>query len=89
MLPEMDGIQALSEIRKNNINTPVLILTAKSEIEDKVDGLESGADDYLTKPFNTKELMARIRALSRRRIKSAYSVICCINIISFHLKHFS
>lgn len=69
MLPEMDGIQALSEIRKNNINTPVLILTAKSEIEDKVDGLESGADDYLTKPFNTKELMARIRALSRRRDK--------------------
>lgn len=69
MLPEMDGIQALSEIRKNNINTPVLILTAKSEIEDKLDGLESGADDYLTKPFNTKELMARIRALSRRRDK--------------------
>ena len=54
MLPEMDGIQALSDIRKNNINTPVLILTAKSEIEDKLDGLESGADDYLTKPFNTK-----------------------------------
>ncbi len=69
MLPEMDGIQVLSEIRRNNINTPVLMLTAKSEIEDKINGLDKGADDYLTKPFNTKELLARIRALSRRREK--------------------
>lgn len=69
MLPEMNGIQVLSNIRKNNINTPVLMLTAKSEIEDKVNGLDNGADDYLTKPFNTKELLARIRALSRRREK--------------------
>lgn len=69
MLPEMNGIQVLSNIRKNNINTPVLMLTAKSEIEDKVNGLDKGADDYLTKPFNTKELLARIRALSRRREK--------------------
>lgn len=69
MLPRMDGIQVLSEIRRNNINIPVLMLTARSEIEDKVCGLDNGADDYLTKPFNTKELLARIRALSRRKEK--------------------
>lgn len=69
MLPGMDGLQVLSEIRRNNINTPVLMLTAKSEIEDKVIGFDKGADDYLTKPFNTKELLARIRALSRRKEK--------------------
>ena len=69
MLPKMNGIQVLYEIRKNNISTPVLILTAKSEIEDKVCGLDNGADDYLTKPFNTKELLARIRALLRRKEK--------------------
>ncbi len=69
MLPVMDGIQVLSEIRKNNINTPVLMLTAKSEIQDKVCGLDAGADDYLTKPFDPDELLARIRALSRRKEK--------------------
>ncbi len=69
MLPGMDGIQVLSEIRRNKMTTPVLMLTAKSEIDDKINGLDKGADDYLTKPFNTKELLARIRALSRRRDK--------------------
>jgi len=69
MLPRMDGIRVLSEIRKSSIGTPVLILTAKSEVEDKVCGLDNGADDYLTKPFNTKELLARIRALLRRKEK--------------------
>lgn len=69
MLPEKNGIEVLSEIRKNKINTPVLMLTAKSEIEDKISGLDNGADDYLTKPFNSKELLARIRALLRRREK--------------------
>lgn len=69
MLPKKNGIEVLSEIRKNKINTPVLMLTAKSEIEDKISGLDNGADDYLTKPFNSKELMARIRALLRRREK--------------------
>lgn len=69
MLPGMDGLQVLSEMRRNNMNTPVLMLTAKSEIEDKVTGFDKGADDYLTKPFNTKELLARIRALSRRKEK--------------------
>lgn len=70
MLPKMDGIEVLSQIRKNNISIPVLMLTAKSEIEDKVCGLDNGADDYLTKPFNSKELLARIRALSRRKEKT-------------------
>lgn len=69
MLPKKNGIEVLSEIRKSNINTPVLMLTAKSEIEDKISGLDNGADDYLTKPFNSKELLARIRALLRRREK--------------------
>lgn len=69
MLPKKNGIEVLSEIRKNKINTPVLMLTAKSEIEDKISGLDNGADDYLTKPFNSRELLARIRALLRRREK--------------------
>lgn len=69
MLPKKNGIEVLSEIRKNSINAPVLMLTAKSEIEDKISGLDNGADDYLTKPFNSKELLARIRALLRRREK--------------------
>lgn len=67
MLPKLDGIEVLKRLRKERIATPVLLLTAKDEIEDKVNGLDSGADDYLTKPFSTKELLARIRAMSRRR----------------------
>lgn len=70
MLPVMDGIEVLSKIREHKLNVPVLMLTAKSEIEDKVYGLDNGADDYLTKPFNSKELLARIRALSRRKEKT-------------------
>lgn len=66
MMPLLDGISVLKEIRKANINTPVLILTAKTETDDKILGLDSGADDYLTKPFLIPELLARIRALSRR-----------------------
>ena len=66
MMPIMDGIEALKEIRKNNINTPVILLTAKSEIEDKVKGLDAGANDYLTKPFDKEELLARIRVLTRK-----------------------
>lgn len=65
MMPVMDGITALREIRKKGINTPVLMLTAKSEIDDKVEGLDNGANDYLTKPFDAKELLARLRVLTR------------------------
>lgn len=66
MLPKMDGIEILQTARKNNRNMPFLLLTAKDAIEDKVRGLDSGADDYLVKPFSFIELMARIRALLRR-----------------------
>lgn len=67
MMPKMDGIQVLQEARRLNIVTPVLLLTAKAEVDDRVNGLDAGADDYLTKPFAMKELLARIRAMVRRR----------------------
>lgn len=66
MLPRIDGFEVLSEIRKAGIDTPVLMLTAKGEVEEKIKGLDLGADDYLAKPFSLAELMARIRALLRR-----------------------
>jgi len=66
MMPGMNGLEVLSSIRQAGIGTPVLMLTAKSEIEDKVMGLDMGADDYLAKPFNTSELIARVKALGRR-----------------------
>ncbi len=66
MLPEIDGINTCRALRYKNIKTPVLILTAKDKISDKVDGLNAGADDYLTKPFSFEELLARVRALLRR-----------------------
>ncbi len=66
MLPLKDGISLIKNIRSEKINIPVLLLTAKDTIEDKVEGLDSGADDYLTKPFAFEELLARIRALLRR-----------------------
>ena len=70
-LPEMDGLKVLREFRKNRGQTPVLLLTVRAAIEDKVLGLDTGADDYLTKPFSFKELLARIRALLRRRAEAA------------------
>lgn len=66
MMPKKDGITVLKTIRKAGKNLPVLILTAKSEIDDRILGLDSGADDYLTKPFAVKELLARVRAITRR-----------------------
>lgn len=67
MLPGVDGIQILKTIRKNGIKTPVIMLTAKDTVDDRVFGLENGADDYLVKPFATKELIARVKALARRK----------------------
>lgn len=67
MLPEKEGVQVLKELRANGVKTPVLLLTAKDTVEDKVEGLDAGADDYLIKPFATKELLARVRALLRRQ----------------------
>lgn len=79
MLPLLNGLDVLQEIRKTGILTPVLILTAKGDIEDRVLGLDFGADDYLAKPFSLSELLARIRALLRRGVE-ANPVIECGNI---------
>ncbi len=67
MMPGMSGLEVLKEMRKRGINTPVLLLTAKSQIEDRIEGLDLGADDYLPKPFNMGELLARVRAMLRRK----------------------
>ncbi len=66
MMPKVDGLEVLKRARENHVQTPIILLTAKSSIEDKITGLDYGADDYLPKPFNTDELLARIRALGRR-----------------------
>lgn len=70
MLPGMNGYEIAKRARQKGIRTPILMLTAKAELDDKVTGLDSGADDYLTKPFMTKELLARLRALGRRNINT-------------------
>ena len=80
MMPEMDGITVLKTIRGEGINIPVLLLTAKSEIDDRVEGLDSGADDYMTKPFATKELLARIRAMTRRQPELTNNLLTFGNI---------
>ena len=67
MMPGKDGVEALREIRRQGVRTPCLLLTARDAVEDRVTGLDAGADDYLSKPFNGKELLARIRAMLRRR----------------------
>ncbi len=68
MMPEPDGLSVLQQIRKEKSSVPVMMLTAKVDIEDRVTGLEAGADDYLPKPFDTREFVARVRALARRNI---------------------
>lgn len=75
MLPDMNGYEISRRARQKGIRTPILMLTAKSELDDKVTGLDSGADDYLTKPFMTKELLARLRALVRRSVGSSDGVL--------------
>lgn len=76
MMPQMNGIELVKILRAENIDTPVLFLTAKSQIEDRIEGLDAGADDYLCKPFARGELMARVRALTRRQgnLNSLYKV---------------
>ncbi|MBR3070087.1 MAG: response regulator transcription factor [Lachnospiraceae bacterium] len=69
MMPKVSGIEVLTTLRKMNDSTPVLLLTAKAEVDDRVSGLDAGADDYLTKPFAMKELLARIRSMLRRRTR--------------------
>ncbi|MCX6705638.1 MAG: response regulator transcription factor [Candidatus Woesebacteria bacterium] len=70
MLPKLDGVAICKKLRKEGVHVPILILTAKGQINDKVEGLDAGADDYLTKPFSFEELLARIRALIRRPHKA-------------------
>lgn len=67
MMPGMDGLEVLKALRSAGVNTPVLLLTAKGEVEDRVCGLDAGADDYLPKPFAASELLARVRAMLRRK----------------------
>ena len=67
MLPKKEGVAVLKELRSQGLKTPVLLLTAKDAVEDRVEGLDAGADDYLIKPFATEELLARVRALARRQ----------------------
>ena len=80
MMPKLDGIQALQTLRSKNISTPVLLLTAKSQVEDRVAGLDSGADDYLPKPFDNREFVARVRALTRRGAEYTPSILTVGNV---------
>jgi DNA-binding response OmpR family regulator len=80
-LPDIDGIELLQKIRKQGFSNPVLILTARDSIEDRVTGLDSGADDYLPKPFDIDELLARLRALERRLSKAPSSTITLGTVI--------
>lgn len=89
MMPKMDGITVLKKIREQGNDVPVLILTAKSDIDDRVFGLDSGADDYLSKPFAAKELLARIRSVTRRKTEAVSSVLrfgnISLNCVNFEL----
>ncbi|MBQ9662386.1 MAG: response regulator transcription factor [Oscillospiraceae bacterium] len=77
MMPKMDGFQVLKAIREAGDRTPVLLLTAKAEVEDRITGLDLGADDYLPKPFATGELLARVRAMLRRREEFTPDILRC------------
>ena len=81
MLPEKDGAEICRELRQKNIHTPILMLTAKGQTMDKVAGLDSGADDYVTKPFSFEELLARIRALIRRPKQVAETILKVGNLV--------
>ncbi len=80
-LPKLDGLAALRQMREKKVGTPVLLLTVRATIEDKVLGLDSGADDYLTKPFAFQELLARVRALLRRRTDAAATTITVADLV--------
>lgn len=89
MMPGMDGLEVLSRLRTEKNNVPVLLLTAKSEVEDRVKGLDAGADDYLPKPFSVSELLARVRAMLRRKEQYQSEVLSygdlSLNSASFEL----
>ncbi len=83
MLPKLDGLSLINQLRKKNVNTPVIILSAKRSVDDRIKGLQAGGDDYLTKPFSFSELLARLQALVRRATKTAASTH--LNVGELHL----
>lgn len=85
MMPNKDGVEALKEIREKGITTPVILSTAKGDVEDRISGLDAGADDYLTKPFSMGELLARIRAAARRGAQTAPAVPPVITVSNVSL----
>ena len=88
-MPKMDGFTVLSKIRAEGCDVPVIMLTAKAETDDKINGLDLGADDYLAKPFETKELLARIRAITRRKSEAVSTEMkygdCTLNSLNYEL----
>lgn len=80
MMPKLSGLEVLEAIRKDGCRTPVLLLTAKAEVEDRIKGLDMGADDYLPKPFVMGELLARVRAMLRRREEFTPDILTCGNL---------
>jgi heavy metal response regulator len=87
MLPKIDGLEVLSRLRKNKISTPILLLTAKDSVDDKVNGLNRGADDYLTKPFAFSELLARTRVLLRRGQNETKTILQVADLTLDLVKH--
>lgn len=85
MLPKQDGLSIIEELRKHRINTPVIILTAKRSVDDRVRGLQTGGDDYLTKPFAFSELLARLRALIRRASGGSQPTRLAVGALSLDL----
>ena len=89
MMPKMNGLEVLKQLRREGCRTPVLLLTAKAEVDDRIEGLDLGADDYLPKPFVMGELLARIRAMLRRREEFTPEILSCgdiaLNMSSYEL----
>ena len=87
MLPDLDGVDLLKSLRATPITTPVIFLTAKDTVSNKIEGLDAGADDYLIKPFNNKELLARVRALSRRSVQLLPDKIIQAGTLCLNMQH--
>ncbi len=85
IIPKLNGIELAKELRVQKINTPILMLTALSKTDDKVTGFDSGADDYLTKPFEFRELLARVKALTKRNIPEAQQSIRLLNVADLEM----
>lgn len=88
MLPKLNGIEVLKNLRKNKIKTPIILLTAKNSIEDKIMGLDCGADDYLEKPFSPDELLARLRAITRRNLDFLDNNIISYSDITLNISNY-